>query len=295
MNNRWLEHFVCVYDHKNLTKAAQSVGVTQSTISKSIQKLEDALELKLFHRHTRDVKPTEAAEHLYKHACQCLSIESELIHKARELSHGERGKLRIGCGPLAHDLLLKPLIKTLIDKDMDIRIDVRTGNFSELKSGLDKHEYDCLFYDVGEVSQISDPSDYDVKSLVKQPISIVANEHHDIHQQGSVINKLFDYRWVLPPIPNRYIENAPEAFKSFLLSSRKPDFEVTDLPQALELAQTCDLITISVGQSKEGLKGKGLKPIKMPTVIESNIGIWRLRSRYMTPALKDLLTVLDSF
>jgi hypothetical protein len=52
---------------------------------------------------------------------------------------------------------------------------------------------------------------------------------------------------VLPPIPQRYIRHLPPQFQTFLLSSNKPDFEVTDLPQALELAVQNGLITIAVG------------------------------------------------
>jgi hypothetical protein len=39
----------------------------------------------------------------------------------------------------------------------------------------------------------------------------------------------------------------PPQFQTFLLNFNKPDFEVTDLPQALELAEKNGLITVAVG------------------------------------------------
>jgi hypothetical protein len=51
---------------------------------------------------------------------------------------------------------------------------------------------------------------------------------------------------VLPPIPQRYIRHLLPQFQTFLLNDNKPDFEVTDLPQALKLAEQNGLITIAV-------------------------------------------------
>ena len=52
MNIKLLEHFVSAYEHRNLTKALGAIGVTQSNISKSIQKLESQLAVLLFYCFT---------------------------------------------------------------------------------------------------------------------------------------------------------------------------------------------------------------------------------------------------
>ncbi len=75
---------------------------------------------------------------------------------------------------------------------------------------------------------------------------MVANHAHLIHQQPPVLDYLFKYKWVLPPIPQRYIRHLLPQFQTFLLNANKPDFEVTDLPQALKLAEQNGLITIAV-------------------------------------------------
>jgi LysR family transcriptional regulator of abg operon len=85
MNIKLLEHFVSVYEHRNLTKAAGAIGVTQSNISKSIQKLESQLAVLLFDRHTRDVTPTPAGKALYRDALDCISAMQTLVSHARFL------------------------------------------------------------------------------------------------------------------------------------------------------------------------------------------------------------------
>ena len=296
MNIKLLEHFVAVYEHHNLTKAAGSIGVTQSSISKSMQKLESHLGLLLFDRHTRDVTPTPAGKALYRDALHCISAMQTMVTHARFFSHGEKGTINIGCGPLIHELILKPLIKQIITSNTDIQIHASTGRFKELIHGLDNHSYDCLLYDVGEQQTLHDPDNYEVIPLLQAPVYVVANHNHPIHQQAQVLEHLFDYKWVLPPIPQRYISHLPPQFQAFLLNSNKPDFEVTDLPQALELAEQNNLITIAVGDLKDDKwRQRSLTAITLPFNIISDIGLWRVRSRQLTPSLSEVINMIKSF
>ena len=98
---------------------------------------------------------------------------------------------------------------------------------------------------------------------------------------------------MLPPIPQRYISHLSAQFQTFLLNSNKPDFEVTDLPQALELAEQNALITIAVGdlQSDEWQQ-RSLGVIPLPFDIRSDIGLWRVRSRQLTPGLSEMINMV---
>ncbi|WP_140185044.1 LysR family transcriptional regulator, partial [Vibrio parahaemolyticus] len=51
---------IAVADSLSLTKAANSLNMTKSAVSKTIQIVEDKLGIKLFHRTTRTVSLTEA-------------------------------------------------------------------------------------------------------------------------------------------------------------------------------------------------------------------------------------------
>ena len=197
----------------SLNKAVDAVGVTQSNISKSIQKLESQLAVLLFDRHPRDV---------------------------------------------------------------DIQIYASTGRFEDLKHGLDNHSYDCLLYDVGELHTLYDPDNYEVIPLLQGPIYVVANHDHPIHQQTPVLDHLFKCKGGLPPIPQRYIRHFPPQFQTFLLNSNKPDFEVTDLPHALELTVQNGLITITLAAGDlhwDEWQQRALTAIELAFTIRSDIGL----------------------
>lgn len=293
MNTELLKYFLLIYDLKNLSKAAKKLGVTQSAVSKNMQKLEAQLALKLFERHTRNVEPTDAAHLLYKHANQCVGTVNDFLDKARFLSQGDSGIIHIGCGPLAHALILNPLINTLLKKQSNMRIHAHIESFSLLKQGLDKHLYHCLLCDVGDLSTVPDPDEYKVTPLLKVPLYIVANTSHPVHAVEDW-QQAFNHKWILPPVPPRYLNQMPKSMQRFLQRSDKPDFATTDLQQAIQLAKKNDLLTVATGKiMADGTVGNtGLKPISLPFALMTDIGLWRMRSRLLTPQMREVIDLV---
>jgi len=67
-----LQTFLIVAEARNITRAADRLGRTQSAISVQIHKLEDVLSAKLFHREARGMTLTEAGEALLPAARRAL-------------------------------------------------------------------------------------------------------------------------------------------------------------------------------------------------------------------------------
>ena len=59
--------FIRLQIHRNISKAAKELYISQPAISKSIQKLEESLGTKLFERSSRGVALTDSGELLYTH------------------------------------------------------------------------------------------------------------------------------------------------------------------------------------------------------------------------------------
>ena len=101
---------------------------------------------------------------------------------------------------------------------------------------------------------------------------------------------------LLKPLIHEIISrDADIQIQTFLLNSNKPDFEVTDLPQALELAEQNGLITIAVGDlHRDEWQQRSLTAIELPFSISSDIGLWRMRSRQLTPSLVEMIKILKT-
>ena len=60
-----IKEFLSLYENLNYTKAAKECYVSQSTLSRNIQMLENTLGIQLFVRNTVKVTPTPAGRSLY--------------------------------------------------------------------------------------------------------------------------------------------------------------------------------------------------------------------------------------
>ncbi len=86
---------IAVADALSLTKAASSLNMTKSGISKAIKEVEDALGIKLFHRTTRTVSLTEAGEAYISYIRQSYQLAIMAKDVASQFSDKTTGTLRI--------------------------------------------------------------------------------------------------------------------------------------------------------------------------------------------------------
>jgi len=67
MDKRQLNAFICVFEERNITRAAEQLNLTQPALSATIKALEESLSTRLFIRKPRGVEVTEDARALYPH------------------------------------------------------------------------------------------------------------------------------------------------------------------------------------------------------------------------------------
>ncbi|MGX9741156.1 LysR family transcriptional regulator [Pseudocitrobacter corydidari] len=84
MDKRQLKAFICVFEERNITRAAQQLSLTQPALSATIKALEDDLGTPLFIRRTRGVDVTDDARVLYPHARRMVSDMAALASRFRK-------------------------------------------------------------------------------------------------------------------------------------------------------------------------------------------------------------------
>jgi len=107
---RQLKAFVLTYHHRNLTRAASDMFITQSAVSVLIRQLEDGLGVRLFERTSRSLRATAAAEDMLPTAERMLRDLEQIKGSARTLAERERGHLAFASTPAVAAALLPELI-----------------------------------------------------------------------------------------------------------------------------------------------------------------------------------------
>ncbi len=115
--------FVTVAREGSFTRAAASLGVTQSALSQSIRGLEERLQIRLVTRTTRSVSTTAAGERLMQAIGQRFDeIESEL-DALTALRDKPAGTVRITCGDHVLQSILLPRLTPLLQDYPDIKVE----------------------------------------------------------------------------------------------------------------------------------------------------------------------------
>jgi DNA-binding transcriptional LysR family regulator len=123
-----LAAFVVVVREASFTRAAAQLGVSQSALSHTVRSLEKKLDLKLLHRTTRSVSPTEAGERLYQTvASRFADIEAELSALS-ELRDKPAGTVRISASEHAVHTLIWPRLESWLGQYPDIKVELCCDN-----------------------------------------------------------------------------------------------------------------------------------------------------------------------
>ena len=106
---RQLRRFVCVAEELHFGRAATRLSMTQPGLSRSIAKLERALDVRLLQRSRRGVRLTDAGVELLRCARYLLADLDRALERARSAGAGRAGVVRAGVALLAEQTIAPAL------------------------------------------------------------------------------------------------------------------------------------------------------------------------------------------
>src|SRR5215470_5245894 len=89
--------FVRVAERGNLSAVARQLGVGQSTVTRHLRELEDAVGVPLLSRTTRRATLTEEGSRYYANSVQILRLVEQAADEARGTRGAPAGTIRISC------------------------------------------------------------------------------------------------------------------------------------------------------------------------------------------------------
>ena len=103
--------FVQVAETRSFTEAARQLGVSSSTVGKTIARMEERLHVRLFHRSTRSITLTAEGTLFLERCRRILSEVSAAESELSGLAGSPRGRLRVGTPlPVSYTHLTLPTI-----------------------------------------------------------------------------------------------------------------------------------------------------------------------------------------
>lgn len=135
-----LSHFLAVAKTKNFTQAAEDVGISQSALSRSIQKLEKAIGEPLFERRPRGVKLTEIGSFFAVRAAQIRDLVDDTFAELTEATN--QIQIRLAVIPTIAPYLLPTVLRTFARSHPNIKIQVREDTTQNIISACKDGDID---------------------------------------------------------------------------------------------------------------------------------------------------------
>src|SRR5579863_1477189 len=188
-----LRIFRTVVEAKSFTRAADNLGLTTPVVSRAIAALEKRLGSRLFHRTTRQISLTEAAERFYDGCCRVLDDLEVLEASASTQTLEPGGVLRLVAHTTATVNRLVPLIASFKRKHPKVDLDVT----------LTERPVDLVAdgFDLGIVLPFMLSTDTAItRVLERMPIVIVASPQYlEAHAAPQHPSELSEHLFITPP------------------------------------------------------------------------------------------------
>lgn len=139
------DYFLRIVEYKNISKAAESLFLTQPSLTKYLQRLEADVGAPLFDRTQTPLKLTDAGTYFYNYIKNVQSEEKNLSAKIQEIKSGNRAKLCVGMPLWRANVLLPEFLPIFFKKYPLIEFKLKEGSAAVLENAIMNEDVDfCL-------------------------------------------------------------------------------------------------------------------------------------------------------
>lgn len=125
MDTRQLRAFIGVFEERNITAAAQRLGISQPALSATVKELEESLGVTLFLRKARGVEVTQEGRILYPEARRMIAENEKL--KERFKKYQNRVPLSIGIADDISPLHIEDFMKLAMSMGPELLLQIEEG------------------------------------------------------------------------------------------------------------------------------------------------------------------------
>lgn len=172
-----LQHLLAIIEQGTIHSAAQSLHLTHTAVTRSLNKLEESLGITLFERSKSGMTPTGFCLQIAGSCQQVLVDIGEIKREADIYRNLSGGLLHIAVGRAARSLILRDTLPLFHSRYPHIRIHITEGSPEQLVERLHNRELDMLIAGSGSYRDVEGLS---LQLLRQIPMSILLRKDHPL-------------------------------------------------------------------------------------------------------------------
>lgn len=156
METAHLKAFLRIAETGSISRAAESLGIAQPSLSQQLLRLEDEIGFRLFDRTARGVTLTEQGRVFQERARQVLHVTDQAVADARLLRDDARGQVVFAMPPSLARMIGVELVETLADEVPLARVRVVEAFTGSIRGWLETEKIDLgVLYDLGPLRHLA--------------------------------------------------------------------------------------------------------------------------------------------
>ena len=165
------QYFLTIIEAGGVSKAAEKLFISQTSVSKYLKRLENSIGFELFSRESYPLRLTEAGELYQKYVMDIVAKENQLLLELGGLRDGNRGTVKLGISSWGSFIILPAVLPAFKQQYPNISIEIQEGLHQEIASMIEYDKIDfALFHFPHNYERIT------FEHLFHEPILLAVNK-----------------------------------------------------------------------------------------------------------------------
>ncbi|MCG5074716.1 transcriptional regulator CynR [Paraburkholderia tagetis] len=179
---RNISYLLAIDEHRNFTRAADALCVSQSALSQRVRQLEEEVGAQLFDRSGRVVRVTDFGAVYLEYARRAYNDLLTAQRAMQDVHDLSRGQLRVAFTPTFTEYLVAPVIEHFHELYPGIVVEMTEMSLDSVESALIDDQVDLAFGFVDVRSE-----EIEAEPLFPEQLMLVVGKTHPLAQQRTPI------------------------------------------------------------------------------------------------------------
>ncbi|CAG2128682.1 LysR substrate-binding domain-containing protein [Cupriavidus plantarum] len=292
LKTRQLMLLVALDEEGNIHRAAEALNMTQPAASKLLRELETMLDVPLFERLPRGMRPTLYGEAMIRHARAVVGSLDQAQEEVMGLKAGQRGHVAVGVITSPAVKLLPPAIAALKRDNPGVRVTLEIENSNVLLERLAQEKLDVV---IGRLSAEHDKLPLRYRPMSDEPVCVVARAGHPLLSAGALtLETVANACWVVPPDGTVLRHRFDVMFRRASLVPPRDIVETSALLFVTRMLELSDMLAVLAADVAEYYARHGMLeilPLEVPCHMD-DFGLITRTDRLLSPAAERMVEAL---
>lgn len=170
---RQLKYFLEVTKHKSITRASESLHISQPALSKMIKGLEEELGMPLIIRTNKTSDITDAGLIVIEYAQKMMMLMDEMSTTLNDITNLSRGQIHIGLPPIIGSLFFPKVLAKFHQKFPNVTINITEYGGARVVKSVEEGEFE-----LGVAVLPIEEQKFDVYPIVEEEMKLLVHHNH---------------------------------------------------------------------------------------------------------------------